>query len=31
MSRRGASWLDMGVHRLLALAVTQPLGELVAA
>ena len=29
MSRRGAASLDMGVHRLLSLAVTQPLGELV--
>ena len=29
MSRRGAASLDMGIHRLLALAVTQPLGELV--
>ena len=29
MSRRGAASLDMGIHRLLSLAVTQPLGELV--
>jgi phenylacetate-CoA ligase len=31
MSRRGAASLDMGLHRLLSLAVTQPLGELVIA
>jgi phenylacetate-CoA ligase len=31
MSRRGAQSLDVGVHRLLSLAVTQPLDELVAA
>jgi phenylacetate-coenzyme A ligase PaaK-like adenylate-forming protein len=30
MSRRGAQTLDVGVHRLLSLAATQPLGELVA-
>ncbi len=29
MSRRGAQSLDVGVHRLLSLAATQPLGELV--
>jgi phenylacetate-coenzyme A ligase PaaK-like adenylate-forming protein len=29
MSRRGAQTLDVGVHRLLSLAATQPLGELV--
>jgi phenylacetate-CoA ligase len=29
MSSRGAQMLDVGVHRLLALSVTQPLGELV--
>jgi phenylacetate-CoA ligase len=29
MTRRGAQTLDVGVHRLLSLAVTQPLGELV--
>jgi phenylacetate-coenzyme A ligase PaaK-like adenylate-forming protein len=31
MSRRGAQTMDVGVHRLLALAVTQPLADLVAA
>jgi phenylacetate-coenzyme A ligase PaaK-like adenylate-forming protein len=31
MSRRGAQCLDVGVHRLLSLAVTQPLDELVRA
>jgi phenylacetate-coenzyme A ligase PaaK-like adenylate-forming protein len=31
MSRRGAQCLDVGVHRLLPLAVTQPLADLVAA
>jgi phenylacetate-CoA ligase len=30
MSRRGAAMLDVGVHRVLALGVTQPLPELVA-
>jgi len=29
MSRRGASCLDVGVHRILSLAATQPIGELV--
>ena len=29
MSRRGASCLDVGVHRILSLAATQPTGELV--
>ena len=29
MSRRGAESLDVGLHRLLSLAATQPLGELV--
>jgi phenylacetate-CoA ligase len=29
MSRRGAQTLDVGMHRLLSLAATQPLGELV--
>jgi phenylacetate-coenzyme A ligase PaaK-like adenylate-forming protein len=29
MSRRGAQTMDVGVHRLLALSVTQPLDELV--
>jgi phenylacetate-coenzyme A ligase PaaK-like adenylate-forming protein len=31
MSRRGSQSLDVGVHRLLALAATMPLGDLVAA
>ena len=29
MSRRGASCLDVGVHRILSLSATQPIGELV--
>jgi phenylacetate-CoA ligase len=30
MSRRGARSLDVGIHRMLSLSVTQPLGQLVA-
>jgi hypothetical protein len=30
MSRRGAETLDVGIHRMLALSVTQPLAQLVA-